>query len=84
MIYSREKQEAAGLNFNSIISTYIESGIPVIAVLKNDILGHAVNIIGREIQSNESIVAHDPHFVLDDRLPIIDFNQVVPKICYDR
>jgi hypothetical protein len=79
MIYSREEQEKVGYDFNSIISTYVESGIPVIAVLENDELGHAVNIIGRVLQPAEEITGTAPHTQLANGLQIIDFNKVQRK-----
>ncbi len=44
MIYSQTKHKE---QFGIALSMFIESGIPVIGVLKSQTLGHAVNIVGR-------------------------------------
>jgi len=62
MIYSRVKSP---LQFDTIISTYIESGIPVIGLLKGKKIGHAVNIIGREF-SDPKLVTAAPSVRLQD------------------
>lgn len=49
-IYARD--EAYGGEIENIISIYIESGIPIIAAIENDILGHAILIIGHESDTN--------------------------------
>ena len=75
MIYSRNKYADS---FNSIISTYIESGIPVVAVLSNGKIGHAVNIIGREIAAPQQVIDSAP-LNLDEgngQRTIIDFNKI--------
>lgn len=76
MIYSKSKYNDT---FDSIISTYIESGIPIIAVLSNGELGHAVNIIGREIEPIER-VTNAATITLDEtdgkKIEIIDFNKI--------
>ncbi|MEO3402832.1 hypothetical protein AAFN85_02955 [Mucilaginibacter sp. CAU 1740] len=79
MIYSREEQEKVSYDFNSIISTYVESGIPVIAVLENEELGHAVNIIGRTKHSPGSVTGTEPHVTLSNGLAVIDFNKIERK-----
>jgi len=43
--YTRQQFPA---DFERILKTYIESGIPVIALVSNAAVGHALNIIGRE------------------------------------
>lgn len=45
MIYSKNKHPD---QFDIALSMFIESGIPVIGVLKSQKIGHAVNIIGRQ------------------------------------
>ncbi|MCW3110414.1 MAG: hypothetical protein JWQ09_4920 [Segetibacter sp.] len=46
-IYARKSY---GANFDSLLKTYIESGIPVVGAMSNNQgIGHAFNIIGREI-----------------------------------
>ena len=49
-IYSRDDEGADvyGAELENIISTYIESGIPIVASLENEEIGHAVLIIGHE------------------------------------
>lgn len=43
-IYS---QNVYTLEFDSILKTYVESGIPIVGVIQNGQIGHALNIIGR-------------------------------------
>jgi hypothetical protein len=44
-IYSREDFKE---DFENILATYIESGIPIVATIYNDKVGHAILIIGHE------------------------------------
>ncbi len=44
-IYSREEFK---LDFDNIIATYVESGIPIVATLHNKKVGHAILIVGHE------------------------------------
>jgi hypothetical protein len=81
MIYSRKKHSAV---FNSLASIYIESGIPLIGVLKNSKgnIGHAVNIIGREQEDLEKIAQTPPHEETSQGGFLIDFNQIDRKYVY--
>ncbi len=82
MIYSRNKYPDT---FDSIISTYIESGIPVIAVLSNGELGHAVNIIGREVESVDRVISANTVTLEetgDRKIEIIDFNKIERKYVF--
>ncbi|HMG69421.1 MAG TPA: hypothetical protein VK588_17105 [Chitinophagaceae bacterium] len=45
-IYARE--DAYGLEIENIISIYVESGIPIIAAIENDLVGHAILLVGHE------------------------------------
>ncbi len=76
MIYSEAKYP----DFEAIISTYIESGIPVVGVLNNqaNTLGHAVNIIGREKESPDKVLSTSIETIdgSETELQIIDFNKV--------
>lgn len=81
LIYSRQKLSPKEFKLNYIISIYIESGIPIIGVVKNKELGHAVNIIGRENYDPATIVNTEPHKWLND-LPIIDFNNILRKYVF--
>jgi hypothetical protein len=81
MIYSKESM-APGVNFDATISTYVESGIPVIAVLQSDEIGHAVNIIGHEKQSVQEIITAKPHYVIDGRISVIDYHLVPRKYVF--
>ncbi|MDT3404268.1 hypothetical protein [Mucilaginibacter terrae] len=76
MIYSQEKLSKAKVNIDVIISTYIESGIPIVGVLKNKEIGHVVNIVGREKENREETVICQPHEILPNGLPVIDFNKI--------
>jgi hypothetical protein len=52
-IYARKSY---GTNFDPLLKTYIESGIPVVGAMSNNLgIGHAFNIIGREIPSPAAI-----------------------------
>ncbi|MGX5688333.1 hypothetical protein [Arcticibacter tournemirensis] len=52
-IYARKSY---GSNFDPILKTYIESGIPVVGAMSNNLgIGHAFNIIGRELPSHAAI-----------------------------
>ena len=78
MIYSKNKYPDT---FDSIISTYIESGIPVIAVLNDEKkgIGHAVNIIGREMEPVERVINANTISLEEKtkhKIEIIDFNKI--------
>lgn len=62
-IYAQEKYKS---EFNSILETYIESGIPLIAALKNSNAAHAVLIIGH---SSEIGKANKKYVIIDDNYP---------------
>lgn len=81
MIYSRKKFRT---EFNTLVSIYIESGIPVIGVLKNakGSIGHAVNIIGRELVDPEAVAQHHSHEKTIRGGQLIDFNQIDRKYVY--
>jgi hypothetical protein len=51
-IYSREQFKG---DFENIIATYVESGIPVVATLYNDSVVHAALIIGHEIDKSTKV-----------------------------
>jgi hypothetical protein len=81
MIYSRKKHKAA---FNSLVSIYVESGLPVIAVLKDSkgSIGHAVNIVGRVKDDLDEIVARGPDEKTTHGGLIIDFNKTDRKYVF--
>jgi len=71
-IYSRD--DAYNEELENIISYYIESGIPVIAALENESIGHAIVIIGHE-NDEDLDVDSTPHQKLkfdEDDLDYID------------
>lgn len=75
-IYSRN----AHPNLENIISTYVESGIPIIATLENDKIGHAVLVIGHENdnQSISSQIRHElPH--AKGSVPFVDYTDLPKK-----
>jgi hypothetical protein len=77
MIYSKSKFPAA--IFNSLISTYVESGIPIIGVLTDGKIGHAVNIIGRRRIKADQVMATKPLEMQNDEgrpISIIDFSSI--------
>lgn len=48
MIYSTTDREGKRMkNFEQVLSSYVESGIPIVATMKSELIGHAVNLIGR-------------------------------------
>lgn len=81
MIYARKKFKEL---FNALVSIYIESGIPVIGVLKNreGTIGHAVNIVGRQ-EDDWAVLAGSAHHeetIHGGRL--IDFNKIDRKYVF--
>ena len=81
VIYSRSKYPDSidSVSFDSIISIYIESGIPVIGVLQNGTIGHAVNIIGREKEPPTKVLSAAPITYQNaegQKINIIDFNKI--------
>ncbi len=82
-IYSRSKYVDV---FETLISTYVESGIPIVAVLSNDKIGHAVNIIGRENENPERVTSSSTILLKDgneeEKIEIIDFNKVKRKYVF--
>lgn len=84
MIYSQSRYPDT---FDSIISAYIESGIPIVAVLSNsdNDLGHAVNIVGREIDNVEKILNAQTKIISEegaDKIEIIDYNDIERKYVF--
>lgn len=75
VIYSKSKQQNSDFPIEYLISTYIESGIPIICVLKNDKIGHAVNIVGRECIKDELVCKYPYTVVLKNGTEITDFNK---------
>jgi hypothetical protein len=78
MIYSRRKYNS---EFLGIVNTYIESGIPVIGVLKNKsgTIGHAVNIIGRELEELDLVLNSASSEKTEFGGEIIDYNGVIKR-----
>ncbi len=78
IIYSKRKYKD---EFLGIVNTYIESGIPVIGVLKDKsgTIGHAVNIIGREVEDPNVVIESDYHETTVFRGKIIDYNKIVKR-----
>ena len=74
MFYSKEKYGSE--IFNSVLSTFIESGIPVIGVLKGAEVAHASNIIGRQKDNREEILKNPVFEENTSDLRIIDLNKV--------
>jgi hypothetical protein len=62
-IYSRDAHEG---DFIRLLKMYIESGIPVIGMIRNSKIGHALTIVGRELNYKKS---------LENISPIIDIEQ---------
>jgi hypothetical protein len=73
MIYSRSKHQD---QFNIALSMFIESGIPVIGVLKSPTIGHAVNIIGRQIDDRRKLFAGSQILEETGDLLIHDFHKM--------
>ncbi|AYL96529.1 hypothetical protein [Mucilaginibacter celer] len=49
-------KNAYGADFDLLLKTYIESGIPIVGAMSNNLgIGHAFNIIGREVPSDAAI-----------------------------
>ena len=49
------KNTSHPFGFKEIVNSYIDSGIPIIATITNDYIGHAVIIIGHEILNDKTI-----------------------------
>jgi len=81
MIHSQLQREDSEFDMYYIIRTYVESGIPVVGVLKNDTLGHAVNIIGREKEDKDAVINHDVYKKMG-KAEIIDFNRIDKKYVF--
>jgi len=78
VIYSRNKY---GEDFDTLISIYVESGIPLITVLSDEhkTIGHAVNIIGRQHIDCKSVTTREPEQLTSDsgaHINVIDFNKI--------
>lgn len=68
VIYSHDKKIYNQEEFKEIIYTYIESGIPLIALLSDDKINHAVIIIGREdINGHRKYVRHKYSYCHDNK-----------------
>jgi hypothetical protein len=66
-----------GDEFYPVVSTFIESGIPVIGVLTNSQKkGHALNIIGRECEDPEHLASSTSFIKSADDFQLIDFHNV--------
>ena len=70
-IYSRNVYAS---EFDSILKTYIESGIPIVGVVQNAQIGHALNIIGRTTYTLENYGLLDTEQLRGD-LQIKDINK---------
>lgn len=82
VIYSRTKFPK---DFDEIISTYIESGIPIIGVIKDTKIGHAVNIIGREEINEKTVSLRKTENVVNSaglNLSIIDIHKQKRKYVF--
>lgn len=63
-----------------IISTYIESGIPIVAALENDTIGHAILIIGRADKVTIPANQKRREFKFGtEEISYIDFNDIKKK-----
>lgn len=72
-IYARQQYPA---EFERILKTYVESGIPVMAQISNQGVGHALNIIGREPFTDSDIENLQICQTLRNGLQIMDFTDL--------
>jgi hypothetical protein len=72
-IYARQQYPA---EFERILKTYVESGIPVMAQINNQGIGHALNIIGREPSNESDIENLQVCQTLSNGLQIMDFTDL--------
>lgn len=81
MIYARKKYKEL---FNALVSIYIESGIPVVGVLKDraGTIGHAVNIIGRQKDDPVTVTGSAHHLETVHGGRLIDFNRIDRKYVF--
>lgn len=77
-IYAREEAFA---DIENIIAYYVESGIPIIAVIENTNVNHAILIIGHEIDSIIDISAVNPRELEypDEKIKYIDYTDIPKK-----
>lgn len=78
-IYAED--EAFEKELNNIIAYYIESGIPVIAAIKNENIGHATVIIGHEIDKEFDLtnVKIRELSYPDENIEYIDYTDIPKK-----
>lgn len=66
---------------NTILSTYIESGIPVIIGIKSATIGHAIVAIGREnIDANN--ITQIKATIVKDSFKVFDYNDIDKKLIF--
>ncbi|GAC1314166.1 MAG: hypothetical protein NVSMB24_38480 [Mucilaginibacter sp.] len=77
-------RKSYGAHFDSLLKTYIESGIPVVGAMSNEQgIGHAFNIIGREIPNDADIDnIQVAEMAVDDTLAISDFYSMPLKYVF--
>lgn len=78
--YSRNQYMA---EFDSLLKTYVESGIPVVALMENDKgVGHALSVIGREPFTKEQLQNLQQITKLKSGKPILDFTTMPLKYVF--
>jgi hypothetical protein len=71
--YTRQQYPA---DFERILKTYVESGIPVVALVSNASVGHALNIIGRENYTEGDIENLQVSQTLSNGIEIMEFTDL--------
>lgn len=79
-IYSRK---AYDIEFEKIVRVYVESGIPIVGLLQNNLgIGHALNIIGRQEISQDAINNLSPSKTIGTNVKVYEFEQLDIDYCY--
>lgn len=63
-------------DFERLLKIYVESGIPVVGVVQNNEIGHALNIIGRSKISQTAIDNLIPIKVIGNKVNVFDFSDI--------
>jgi len=72
-IYSKT---AYGDDFEKLLRVYVESGIPIVGVVQNDVIGHALNIIGRKNITKTAIDALKSVKTIGTNVNVFDFADI--------
>ncbi len=63
-------------DFERLLRIYVESGIPIVGVVENSVIGHALNIIGRSNVTQSSISKLKPIKTFASNVNVFDFADI--------